>query len=100
MSEHAAGGVKKVFTVAREHLSNAVIGGVFLMLTGFTPEHWIVEFLHTIHLSPEFFRPLSFGIDPRLLAIMASLWRISSPAIMNKPRQRPRKPAPTISPGC
>ncbi len=70
MSEHAVGGVKKLFALAREHLSNAVIGGFFLMLTGFTPEHWVEKFLHAIHLSPEFFRSLSFGIDPRFLAVL------------------------------
>ncbi len=70
MSEHTVGGVKKLFALVREHLSNAVIGGMFLMLTGFTPEHWVEKFLHTIHLSQEFFRSLSFGIETRNLAVL------------------------------
>ena len=35
----------------REHATNAVVGGGILVLTGFTPEHWVAEVLHRLHLS-------------------------------------------------
>jgi TolB-like protein len=98
MSEHAAGGAKRLYALAREHLSNAVIGGVFLMLTGFTPEHWIVEFLHAIHLSPEFFRSLSLGIDPRFLAVIVGVAVIVGDSLLRprgaKPHGQTATPVP------
>src|SRR5450759_1459172 len=33
----------RVWENAREHASNAVVGGAILVVTGFTPEHWVAE---------------------------------------------------------
>ncbi len=41
----------RIWEKAREHASNAIIGGSILVLTGFTPEHWVAELLQSLHLS-------------------------------------------------
>ena len=43
MAEHGARGPTKLLAHIGEHLSHAAIGGLILMLTGFTPEHLFVE---------------------------------------------------------
>ena len=68
MSGESATGVKRLVVVAREHLSNALIGGLFIMLTGFTPEHWVSHALEAVHLSPDLFK--SFGFDPRVVVVL------------------------------
>jgi len=70
MSAESATGVKRLFVVAREHLSNALIGGFFIMLTGFTPEHWVGHVLEAVHLSPAFFKSITFGLDPRIALVL------------------------------
>lgn len=41
----------RLWEKTREHASNAVVGGAILVLTGFTPEHWVAEVLHRLRLS-------------------------------------------------
>lgn len=41
----------RVWEKIREHASNAIVGGCILVLTGFTPEHWVAEILNSLHLS-------------------------------------------------
>ncbi|MEP7173025.1 MAG: hypothetical protein ABI705_05995 [Aestuariivirga sp.] len=69
MSGQEAGYFKKVLAVVREHVSNAVVGGVFLVLTGFSPDHWIVEVLHAIRLPDSILKSWSFGLDPRIFLV-------------------------------
>ena len=65
MSAEASGYFKKLVIVVREHVTTAMIGGLVLMLTGFSPEHWFVEAMHAIHLP----KTWSLGIDPRILLV-------------------------------
>lgn len=65
MSGGASGYFKKLVVLVREHVTSAMIGGLVLMLTGFSPEDWFVEAMHAIHLPKAW--PL--GIDPRILLV-------------------------------
>lgn len=51
--QHAskAGLFGRFWAKIREHASNAVVGGGILVLTGFTPEHWVAEILQKFHLA-------------------------------------------------
>ena len=92
MSHDARSGAgKKLFTTVREHLSNALIGGLFLMLTGFTPEHWIVEFLHAIHISPDLLKSWAFGLDPRLLLMLFGVAVVIGDILLRRKTQAPRE---------
>jgi len=53
----------------REHASNAVVGGLVLVLTGFTPEHWVANGVEALHLPRNLLASLTFGIDPRLIVV-------------------------------
>ena len=70
MSGQKSGRSGKIVKTVREHLSNAVIGGLILMLTGFTPEHLFVEAIHALHISEEALKKYSLGLDPRLLLVL------------------------------
>jgi adenylate cyclase len=61
---------KKLVTIVREHLSNAVVGGLILMLTGFTPEHWFVAAIEAVHLPSDALKSWPFGLDPRILLVL------------------------------
>ena len=92
MSHDARGGAgKKLFTTIREHLSNALIGGLFLMLTGFTPEHWIVELLHALHISPDLLKSWAFGLDPRLLLMLFGVAVVVGDILLRRKTQAPRE---------
>ncbi len=85
----------------REHTSNAFIGGLVLMLTGLTPEHWMAHALQAIHL-PE---GLSFGwpssLDPRLVLFALGITIIVADALWRRHRtERVATPlAPTAQVG-
>lgn len=70
MTEQETSYAKKLLTIMREHTSNAVVGGLFLVLTGFTPEHWIVELLHVIRLPDNVLKSWPFGLDPRFFLVL------------------------------
>lgn len=92
MNHDARGGAKKrLFTTVREHFSNALIGGLFLMLTGFTPEHWIVEFLHAIHISPDLLKSWAFGLDPRLLLMLFGVTMVVGDILLRRKAQASRE---------
>ena len=92
MGHDARGGAgKKLFTTVREHLSNALIGGLFLMLTGFTPEHWIVELLHAVHISPDLLKSWAFGLDPRLLLMLFGVAVVVGDILLRRKTQTPRE---------
>src|SRR3954451_10949629 len=76
-------GLAHVFGKAREHATNAVIGGSILVLTGFTPEHWVAEAFHKLHLPADALSvwPASLGFRLVVVSIVIaiivgdSLWR-------------------------
>jgi TolB-like protein/Tfp pilus assembly protein PilF len=70
MSVHGSGHIKKLFAGVREHLSNAVVGGLIVMLTGFSPEDWFVHFMQAIHVPADTLKSWSFGLDPRVLLVL------------------------------
>ena len=69
MHTRGTGRLQRLIVTVREHLSNAVIGGLILITTGFTPEHWIAHVLHAVHLPENFFQSVFLGIDPRLMVV-------------------------------
>ncbi|MGB7258432.1 MAG: tetratricopeptide repeat protein [Pseudolabrys sp.] len=95
MNQHSGGGLKKATLLAREHLSNAVIGGLFLMLTGFTPDHLVARALEILHLSPETLKSLFFGIDPRILLVLFGVAVIVGDQLL---RRRAAQPHPVMGP--
>ncbi|MBI3703511.1 MAG: tetratricopeptide repeat protein [Rhizobiales bacterium] len=71
----------------REHASNAVVGGGILVLTGFTPEHWVAEILHKLRLTdvrsfwPSFIDGRLFVLTVGVAIIVGDLlWRKHRPA--------------------
>jgi predicted phage tail protein len=58
----------RLWHAAREHVSNAVIGGLLIALTGFAPEHWVAEVLPALHIDSAF-KSWPAGLDP--LAVVA-----------------------------
>jgi TolB-like protein len=75
----------RVWEKAREHASNAVVGGAILVVTGFTPEHWVAEILHALHLSDVRAQWPSF-IDGRLLVLSAGVAIIVGDMLWRKHR--------------
>ena len=80
----------RIWHTVREHVSNAVIGGGILVATGFTPEHWVAEIFHSLHL-PDIRTHLPSFVDGRLFVLSLgvaiivgdTLWRkrrVSAPA--------------------
>lgn len=68
MGGKRTGALAWVWEKCREHATNAAIGGGVLVLTGFTPEHWVAEVFHRLHLS----RMASFWpayLDGRMLVL-------------------------------
>ena len=55
------------WAVARVHASTAFAGGLVLVLTGFTPEHWVAYAFHAFHLPEGLFSRWPSGLDPRLM---------------------------------
>jgi TolB-like protein len=80
---------------AREHASNAVIGGGILVVTGFTPEHWAAEIIHALHLSDARSYWPSY-IDGRLFVLSAGVAIIVGDMLWRK--HRARVPAASVVP--
>jgi len=93
VSDRITSRVKKIVTVIREHLSSAVIGGLFLMLTGFTPEDLFVEAIHSLHLSADTLKKLSLGLDPRLLLVLIGVLLIVGDFLLRRRNAIPEKAA-------
>jgi adenylate cyclase len=85
----------RVWENAREHASNAVVGGAILVVTGFTPEHWVAEILHTLHLS-DVRSQLPSVIDGRLLVLSAGVAIIVGDVLWRK--RRPRAATASVAP--
>jgi TolB-like protein/Tfp pilus assembly protein PilF len=99
VSERPSSHGRKLVTVLREHLSNAVIGGVFLMLTGFTPEHLFVEAVHVLHLPADALKRLSLGLDPRLLLVLLGVLLIAGDVLFRR-RSAPAESAAAGAPNA
>ena len=85
----------RVWENAREHASNAVVGGAILVVTGFTPEHWVAEILHALHLS-DVRSQLPSVIDGRLLVLSVGVAIIVGDVLWRK--HRPRAATASVSP--
>ncbi len=118
MHEHDrnVGPLGRLWEKTREHASNALVGGAILVLTGFTPEHWVAEVLHRFHLSdpralwPSFIDGRLFVLTLGVVVIVGDLlWRkhhshpaVGSTAVIadGDPRQAavttPRYEAPSL----
>jgi adenylate cyclase len=55
--------------VARVHASAAFVSGLVLVLTGFTPEHWVTYAFEAFHLPVGLFSRWPSGLDPRLIVV-------------------------------
>lgn len=83
MGERSASGHKLLETV-REHASHAFVGGLFLIVTGFTPEHWVDKFLQTVHLSHEDVVRWLFGADPRVLMVLVGVAVVAGDTLLRR----------------
>jgi hypothetical protein len=73
MTNRAAGKpARQLWHVLREHLSQAVIGGGVLVLTGFTPEHWAAETIHALRIPPAWMH-FAAGFDLRIVLVLAGI---------------------------
>lgn len=87
-----AGMIGRLWEKTREHASNAVVGGGILVLTGFTPEHWVAEILHRLRLPdvrsfwPSFVDGRLFVLSVGVAVIVGDmLWRshrTATPAVI------------------
>ncbi len=96
MSDRIASRGKRIVTVIREHLSNAVIGGVFLMVTGFTPEDLFVEAIHALHLPADILKKISLGLDPRLLLVLIGVLLIVGDFLLRRRNAIPEQSAAAV----
>src|SRR5581483_3034877 len=94
MTEHA-GPVKKLLHGVRHHASNALIGGLILMLTGFTPEHLVVSVMERFHISGEHLRALTLGLDPRVLLVLFGVAIIVGDQLLRRSAVAPASAVPT-----
>ena len=94
MSQRTASRGGKIVAVIRDHLSSAVIGGLFLMLTGFTPEDLFVHAIHALHLSGDTLKKLSLGLDPRLLLVLTGVLLIVGDFLLRRRNPTPQKQPP------
>jgi TolB-like protein len=77
--------IPRVWEKTREHATNAIIGGGILVLTGFTPEHWVADVLQRLHLSNvRSFWPTF--LDGRLLVLSAGVAIIVGDLLWRKHR--------------
>jgi adenylate cyclase len=58
-----------LWETARVHASTAFVGGLVLVLTGFTPEHWVAYVFHASYLPEGLFSRWPSGLDPRLVVV-------------------------------
>jgi len=96
--QHAneAGLLARLWEKIREHASNAVVGGAILVLTGFTPEHWVAEILRKLNLSDvRSFWPAF--VDGRLVVLTAGVVIIVGDLLWRK--HRSTAPAGAAGPG-
>lgn len=98
---HKSGGevglIGRVWEKTREHASNAVVGGGILVLTGFTPEHWVATLLDRLRLSDVRSYWPAF-IDGRLFVLTLGVAVIVGDLLWRK--RRPRQAAVIATAGA
>jgi TolB-like protein len=77
----------KLWKTAREHISNAVVGGAILVLTGFTPETWMAKLLSVLHVPDSLRVAWPSFLDARVLVLAAGVAIIVGDTLL---RQRKR----------
>lgn len=85
---------------AREHASNAFVGGLVLVLTGLTPEHWMAHALQAIHLPEGLSLSWLAGLDLRLVLFALGITIIVADALWRRHRTErvATRLAPTATP--
>ena len=58
--------LKRIWHVAREHLTHWIVAGAILAATGAAPEHWLADLFHDVHLPTDGLHLWGAGIDLRL----------------------------------
>lgn len=84
----------RLWEKTREHASNAAIGGGILVLTGFTPEHWVAELMHAVPERVRAFWP-SY-LDGRLLVLTAGVVIVVGDLIWRRHRGSALAPSPML----
>jgi TolB-like protein len=85
--------LKRIWHVAREHLTHWIVAGAILAATGAAPEHWLADLFHDVHLPTEALHLWTAGVDLRVvlaglgLALIAGdiAWRRARPAVAAEP---------------
>jgi len=62
-----------LWAMARVHASTAFVGGLVLVLTGFTPEHWVAYAFQAFHLPVGLFSRWPSSLDPRLIVVLLGI---------------------------
>jgi TolB-like protein/Tfp pilus assembly protein PilF len=65
----SASRLARLWSIVREHFSQAAIGGAIVALTGFAPEHWFAEILKAIHIPERLLNAWPSSIDARLAVV-------------------------------
>jgi adenylate cyclase len=86
--------LRRLWEMTREHASNAAIGGGILVLTGFTPEHWVAELMHVVPERVRAFWP-SY-LDGRLLVLTAGVSIVVGDLIWRRHRGTALAPSPAV----
>ena len=71
--DRSSGRAAHVWETARVHASTAFVGGLVLVLTGFTPEHWVANAFHALQLPEGLFSRWPSSLDPRLIVVLLGI---------------------------
>ncbi len=101
----STGRAAHLWSKVREHASNAFIGGLVLVLTGLTPEHWMAHALQAIHLPEGLSSSWPSSLDPRLILFALGITIIVADALWRRHRTErvathadPRAPQAQVTP--
>ncbi len=73
--------VRRVICIIREYVTHWVIAGAIIALTGFAPEHWFADTLHS--LPEELWRWWPAGADVRVVIVFAGMAMIAGGVLVN-----------------
>jgi TolB-like protein len=88
----------RVFHTAREFLTHWVIGGVFILATGFAPEHWFAHLAEHLHLPERVIHLWPNVLDIRAVLVFAGVAIIAGDFVLR--RRTPKQssmPAPVAA---
>jgi len=74
-------GAGRVLGKVREYVTHWVIAGVVIALTGFAPEHWFAQTLHTLPEGLRHWWPA--GVDVRAVIVFAGMAMIAGGVLLN-----------------